>query len=74
MLQQIDRQGDEAYALRALTRRLVTEYSGRYDADQVEAVVDAEHRRFAEASVRVYVPLLIERFAREALDRRNRRA
>jgi hypothetical protein len=65
---------DEAHVLRALTLRLVAQYSGRYGSDQVKAVVDAEHRRFADARVRIYVPLLTERFAREVLGRRCRRA
>jgi hypothetical protein len=73
MLKQADRQASEALALRALTLRLVTDYAGRFAADHVKAVVDAEHRRFAGARVRNYVPLLTERFAREALGR-NRRA
>jgi hypothetical protein len=50
------------------------DYSGCVGADQVKAVIDAEHRRFAAARVRIYVPLLTERFAREALGRTNQRA
>jgi hypothetical protein len=73
MLTLSDRRG-EAHAIEALTLRLVREYSDRYPADRVEAVVDAECRRFAEARIRIYVPLLAERNAREALGRRCGRA
>jgi hypothetical protein len=74
MLRQADRQDAEPEAVRAITSRLVTDYTGCVAAARVKAVVDAEHRRFAEARVRIYVPLLTERYAREALGRRSRRS
>jgi hypothetical protein len=74
MLTQSDRRGAEAHAVRVLTLRLVNDFSSCYTADQVATVVDIERRRFAEAPIRTYVPLLVERYAREALGRRNGRA
>ncbi|MBA0046625.1 three-helix bundle dimerization domain-containing protein [Mycobacterium sp. NPDC050853] len=49
---------------------LVDQLQGRYPSltrDVVEAVVRAEHSRFDESRLRDYVPLLVERRAREEL-------
>lgn len=59
---------DEDAAVRVLTRRLIRDYSGRFEADEVEKVVAEVRDEFANAKVRMYVPILVDRKARERLE------
>jgi hypothetical protein len=51
----------------ALRSGLVSTYSDRYDASEVESVVDAALDRYRDARVRDYVPVLVSREVRAAL-------
>ena len=64
----LQRPADETATMRLLTRRLVREYADRYPAVYVERVVTAALERFGSGRVRIYVPVLVERTAREILD------
>jgi len=59
---------DEDAAVRVLTRRLILDYSGRFRADEVGRVVAEVHDEFASAKVRIYIPILVGRKARERLE------
>lgn len=54
---------DVAKHLDALKSKLAAEYG----ADLVDRIVDEEHGRFAEARVRTFLPILIERSVRARL-------
>jgi hypothetical protein len=63
---------DESHALEDVRARLV----GRFpdlDADTVNAAVDAAHAQLT-GPIRDYVPLLVERAARDLLSRRHEAA
>ncbi|MFD0686155.1 three-helix bundle dimerization domain-containing protein [Actinomadura fibrosa] len=64
-------QGDpaarEEQALRELTDRLSRSFAGTYTGDQVAATVSAAHHRFDDRPIRDFVPILVEREARERL-------
>lgn len=49
--------------LATLKRKL----AGEYGADLVDRLVDEEHGRFAQARVRTFLPILIERSVRARL-------
>jgi hypothetical protein len=51
-----------------LVRALETEFGGVVDNQTLRAVVEAQARRFDEVSVRDFVPLLVEREVRQALN------
>lgn len=59
---------DEDAAIRMLTRRLIRDYSGRFQADEVELVMAEVRREFAGARIRIYIPILVDRKARERLE------
>jgi hypothetical protein len=59
---------DEDAVVRMLTRRLIRDYSGRFRADEVEQVVAEVRDEFADAKVRMYIPILVDRKARERLE------
>jgi hypothetical protein len=61
----------DATAMRHLTRRLVERYAGRYTPDEVEQVIGEVHERLAQQRIQAFVPLLVERAARETLDART---
>jgi len=48
----------------ALKDRLAREYGG---ADEIDRVVEEERRRFADARIHAFLPILIERSARSRL-------
>jgi hypothetical protein len=56
-----------------LVRRLVADYADRYPASVVEELVRAVHDRMAGARVPNFLPILVERQARELLDGRGPR-
>lgn len=59
---------DERHALKSATARLQAEFAGALDADAVEQLVHSSYETLAaHASVRDFVPLLAERFARQRL-------
>lgn len=57
----------EAAELRRISARLVREFSPPLERDAVQACVDAIASQWAEARIRQYVPLFVERGARAAL-------
>ena len=56
----------EASAMRHIHERLITVY-GRAATAAVSAAMDREIARFADAPIREYVPLLVERLTRDDL-------
>ncbi|MGI8334763.1 three-helix bundle dimerization domain-containing protein [Actinomadura scrupuli] len=58
--------GKETQALALLRDRLIKTFD-QIPADQVNAVIDQELIRFESAPVRDFVPLLVERLARDGL-------
>lgn len=56
----------EASDIAEVTRRLTTRFPDLPTA-RVQAAVDDAHRRFADAPIRDFVPVFVERAARDAL-------
>lgn len=50
-----------------VTERLKAQFAGRVPAEEVERTVEDTAAELAHAPIRLFVPLLIERGAREAL-------
>jgi len=67
LMTRTDNTARESTAIQQIRRRLATEGNSRPAA--VEYAVDQALARFAGAPIRDYVPLLVERFARESLRR-----
>jgi hypothetical protein len=65
----VDRHVDDAVATRHIVERLVAAYTGCRSAGEVERAVLAAREKLSGARVRVFVPIFIERLARETLDR-----
>jgi hypothetical protein len=61
----------EEQAMEHLTERLFTQYGPGRSQQEVASVVTAIHRRFDQQPIRDYVPVLVERLARQELDRRS---
>jgi hypothetical protein len=59
---------DESHAIAEVTARLVTRFPA-VPAATVRATVKAAHREFTDRPVRDFVPVLVERQARQALTR-----
>ena len=57
----------EEDAIRAVTERLKSTYSGTRTTDEIEAAVAAAHASFSDRRVRDFVPVLVERKARATL-------
>ncbi|GHG03591.1 MULTISPECIES: three-helix bundle dimerization domain-containing protein [Amycolatopsis] len=57
---------DESFE--ALASRLIDEF-GPERRDDVQAAIAAERRRFDDAGVRSFLPVLVERSARDRLER-----
>lgn len=57
--------------LEQLKQRLVQQYSGRADVNEgvVSVLVDKAQQQFADAKIRTYVPILVEREAHQRLGR-----
>ena len=49
------------------TQRLVEEFSGSVPEDMIEAIIDDSIARWADAPVQAFVPVLVERRARQRL-------
>jgi len=64
-------QSYENQAVGRIRERLQARYSDWAPAD-VTGIVDRATRRFASARIRDYVPLLVERIARDELNHRRR--
>ncbi|MFF9803179.1 three-helix bundle dimerization domain-containing protein [Streptomyces rochei] len=58
----------EQEAIRTVTERLKSTYSDTRTPDEIEAAVAAAHASFSDRRVRDFVPVLVERKARTALD------
>lgn len=59
----------ERQAMNQVTDRLESNFAGRRSARQVDQTVSAVHRRFDGLPIRDFVPILVERIAREELAR-----
>ncbi|MER8041651.1 hypothetical protein [Streptomyces sp. NPDC094032] len=62
-----DGSADEALALQDLVARLVVAYPS-LDPAAVEAAVRSAYAHFEQATVRSFLPILVERRSRKALD------
>ncbi|WP_426513988.1 three-helix bundle dimerization domain-containing protein [Dactylosporangium sp. McL0621] len=58
----------EAHAIEHLTARLIRRYAARHDPATVRATVERVTRRYATVGVHTFVPVLIERDARNELE------
>jgi hypothetical protein len=65
-MDELTAQGEDE-SFEALASRLVDEYGAGRRGD-VEAVVAAERRRFDDAGVRSFLPVLVERSVRDRLE------
>ena len=57
----------ERQAMRDVKARLTTSLTGTHAHDQITKTLDAVYQRFAGRPVRDFVPVLVERYAREEL-------
>nr|WP_158581714.1 luciferase family protein [Actinomadura spongiicola] len=57
----------EEHIMREVIDRLIRSLAGRRPPEQVSQAVNAVYHRFDETPLRDYVPVLVERFAREKL-------
>ncbi|WP_433472173.1 three-helix bundle dimerization domain-containing protein [Spirillospora sp. CA-142024] len=57
----------EEHVIREVTDRLIRRFAGSHRPEQVTQAVDAIYRLFDDRPVRDFVPVLVERFAREKL-------
>jgi hypothetical protein len=59
----------ERHALDQVTDRLTRTFSGRFSPSQVDHKVSSVHHRFDGRPIREFVPVLVERIARDELRR-----
>lgn len=64
-MDELTAKGEEA-SFEALSNRLTTEF-GADSKPEIDAAIRAERRRFTEAGVRSFLPVLVERSVREQL-------
>lgn len=57
----------ERHALDQVTDRLSQSFADRYSSTQVDQTVSSIHRRFDGRPIREFVPVLVERIARDEL-------
>lgn len=57
----------EEQALHDVVERLTSSFAAAYSGAQVAEAVETIHHRFDDRPVRDFVPVLVERFAREEL-------
>lgn len=67
-LSHIDPEVREHEAIRHVTEHLAADYAQEHPAAEVEQVVEEKQTQYADAPVRDFVPILVERDARERLD------
>lgn len=60
------RQREQA-AMDAVTERLIKDFSGRRDDAEITHALNAAYKRYDGAPIREFVPVLVERYAREKL-------
>jgi hypothetical protein len=65
--QSIDPELKEREAIRRVTDNLAAEYAGDHPPEEVEQVVDDQLEHYRDAPVRDFVPIFVEREARERL-------
>lgn len=58
----------EEHAIAHAVQRLIRRYAGRHDPRTVRDAVRRAQERYAGAAVRAFVPILVERDARHALE------
>lgn len=61
-------EGREEFAIEHLTSALSEDYADELPPDEVKAAIDAAHDSYADVPVREFVPILVERDARETLN------
>ncbi|MEY9842147.1 three-helix bundle dimerization domain-containing protein [Streptacidiphilus sp. EB103A] len=66
----LDLREDEA--VRKVSERLKATYRHQYQPDRVEATVTAAREHFLSSPIRDFIPVLVERRARAALDNHPR--
>jgi hypothetical protein len=64
----IDPERREQEAIRHVTEHLATDYAQEHPAAEVKEVVEEKKAQYADAPVRDFVPILVERDVRETLD------
>jgi hypothetical protein len=64
----IDPELREQEAIRHITEQLEADYAQEHPAAEIEHVVEEKQTEYADAPVRDFVPILVERDARETLD------
>jgi hypothetical protein len=57
----------EQQAMREVTERLTRNFGEAYSTDQVTETVSMIHHRFDDRPIRDFVPILVERLARQQL-------
>jgi hypothetical protein len=57
----------ERQAMREVTNRLTKTFGVEYSPEQVTRTISTIHQRFDDKPIRDFVPVLVERMAREAL-------
>lgn len=57
----------ERHTLSQVTERLTRTFSGRFSPSQVDDKVSSVHHRFDGRPIREFVPVLVERIARDEL-------
>jgi hypothetical protein len=65
--QPFDREVKEQVAIRRVTDNLAAEYAGEHPPDEVEQVVSDQREHYRDVRVRDFVPIFVEREARERL-------
>ncbi|PBC85942.1 hypothetical protein SAMN05428945_6586 [Streptomyces sp. 2224.1] len=61
----------EKEAIRAVAERLADAYGATRAPEEIEAAIAEAHASFTDRPVRDFVPVLVERKARTALDRKT---
>jgi hypothetical protein len=67
--ERFDPEVKEREAIRHLTDNLAAEDAGDHQPEEIERVVDDTREHYREARVRNFVPIFVEREARERLGR-----
>lgn len=62
----------EKAAMRHVTQRLTKDFGARYSPEQISQTIETAHHRFDHKPIRDFVPILVERIARQELRRTPR--
>lgn len=64
---QFDAELKEREAVKHVTENLAAEYGGAHPPEEVKEVVEEKREHYADARIRDFIPVLVEREAREEL-------